>query len=131
MKKYFRVVAKVIISVYVIALPVLVEAHPLSITNHTSILISFKVNGFCAKAFGTVYPNQTITIAEAVLNTACANYNFCEIMGYDAKNCEGNPVGGMRYLTEHDIEVFSAGQRNISVAATEDSLVFAEEKNRS
>jgi hypothetical protein len=106
-------------------MPTLAQAHPLAIANHTDSSISFSVNNICSDDFGTVYENEIKTIPEDILNKACSNYaSECEITGYNAKNCSGKPIGGIKYVTEHDIVVFGATDSNISITGTESSLFY-------
>lgn len=114
-----------IASVCLSVMPILVQAHPLAISNYTNDVLSFSVNGVCSNDFGTVYEREIKTISEENLNKACSNYaSACEIMGYIGKNCNGKPVGGMIYFNEHSFAVNGTANSKISITGTESSLFY-------
>lgn len=117
MKRYLGLIASV-------ALPLLAQAHPLAIANQTPYTLSFKVNHLCAQEFGSLYRNDIKTISSKTLNRVCSNYKSpCKIMAYEGKNCSGNAIGGMKYLSAHDIVVIGIAD-DVAVTGTDTSLFF-------
>lgn len=121
---------RIIAGLTILSLPLLAQAHPLSIANGTSSPLSFMVNNVCSNDIGTIYEKEISTVNEETLNKICGQFLFgCEIVGYAGQNCEGQTTGGIRYITEHDVEVFG-GEARVNVSATESSLIYSEPSAR-
>lgn len=111
-----------LVSIFLLTLANIASAHPLSIGNQTKSMMSVNVNGSCY--FNEIHEGEIKTISELKLRSVCKNFiSSCEVLGYSGKNCEGKEVGGMRYETERDFEVFS-NDSDISVTATKSSLYY-------
>lgn len=106
-------------------IPFLANAHPLSIVNNTKSPISFTVNNKCAEEIGTINEVQVKNITEEVLNKLCSNYTQpCTITAHYGSQCVGDPIGGVMYNTEHDFVVNGDVNTNITITASEDTLIY-------
>lgn len=112
------------VSLVALTMPLLANAHPLSIVNATDSPLSFTVNYKCSEEIGTLQEVEVKAISEETLNKICLNYTQpCTITAHYGDHCAGEPIGGIRYNSEHNFEV-NGSHKNISITATESTLIY-------
>ena len=124
--KFNRSMGSLLAMVSLTMLPLIANAHPLSIVNNTNSPLSFTVNNQCSEEIGTLNQIEVKTITEEALNKLCLNYTQpCTINAYYGSHCPGETIGGMTYESEHSFGVRGGSEReNISVTAREDTLIY-------
>ena len=123
----FKKLACITSIITALTMPVLANAGHLTIANHTSYTLSFKVNNVCSKDFGLVYAYSIKNITKPMFDKFCKKGAMCEIMAYNDEHCKGEFMGGARYLVgQHHSEVIGSARKDITVTVNEFNLFFSE-----
>jgi len=120
-----RLIVNLVVIASLSLMPLLANAHPLSIVNHTDSQISFTVDNNCSEEIGTVKVVGVKNISEDTLNKLCLNYSQpCAIIAHNGDHCSGKSLGGMTYNSEHEFVIKGSPNSDVSISATEDRIVY-------
>lgn len=126
--KHTGMIAFMIMNASLFAIPTLANAEDFNISNQTKYELSFYVNGFCAKNFGSVPYYSIKSVSEKDFMNACKdNLSPCEVVVYDSKFCQGLPIATVKYyIPQNRVELYGHSAHNLGMAVSGYNLFFVE-----